>query len=202
MKKNTVTQDRTRFIGGSDIPTLLGLNQYKTREDLVLEYAGIDERNFNGNQFTEYGNLMEEKIRDYANKLLGFDCKPKCSKSFKKRIRCNTDGYDPNNKVIFEIKTNDGKHSNTIDYEVQMQLYMWKFKCKKGYLIQYKRPKDFWRGFDSKYHLDVSYFNTEFDSENVKITEIKYVPYLVKEILARIKDFWNEVEKLKGDNRE
>lgn len=157
--KDTVKNNRLHFIGGSDIPILMNISNYKDRETLVKEYAGVEDRTFKCNQFIEYGNLMEPKIRDYTNNILGFNCIPKCSKSFKKRIRCNTDGYDPNNKIIFEIKTNDRKHSNILDYELQMQLYMWKFKCKKGYLIQYTRPENFYTGIVFDIYKDSKYFN-------------------------------------------
>ena len=63
-----VKVDRDKYIGGSDIPIIMGISQFKTRFELLLEKAGLKENTFDGNEYTEYGNIMEPKIRDYINK--------------------------------------------------------------------------------------------------------------------------------------
>ena len=62
-----VTVDRDKYIGGSDIPIIMGISSFKTRFDLLLEKAGIKENDFAGNKYTEYGNVMEPKIRNFIN---------------------------------------------------------------------------------------------------------------------------------------
>ena len=67
--QKSVNEDRDKYIGGSDIPIIMGISPFKTRFDLLLEKAGLKENDFTGNEYTEYGNVMESKIRDYVNKL-------------------------------------------------------------------------------------------------------------------------------------
>ena len=66
-----VTIDRNKYIGGSDIPIILGISSFKSRWQLLQEKAGIAENTFSGNIYTEYGNVMEEKIRAYVNQESG-----------------------------------------------------------------------------------------------------------------------------------
>ena len=61
-----VTKDRSKYIGGSDIPAIMGISHFKTRFDLLLEKAQLQENQFDGNSYTEYGNELEPKIRDYC----------------------------------------------------------------------------------------------------------------------------------------
>ena len=65
--QDSVKQDRDKYIGGSDIPIIMRLSPYKSRYDLLLEKAGYKEDTFEGNIYTEYGNTMEPKIREYIN---------------------------------------------------------------------------------------------------------------------------------------
>ena len=64
--QETVKKDREKYIGGSDIPIIMNLSPFKSRYDLLLEKAGYKEDTFSGNIFTEYGNIMEEKIREHT----------------------------------------------------------------------------------------------------------------------------------------
>ena len=68
--QDSVSIDRDKYIGGSDIPIIMSLSPYKSRYDLLLEKAGYKTDTFKGNKYTEYGNTMEAKIRDYINSYL------------------------------------------------------------------------------------------------------------------------------------
>lgn len=67
--QDSVSKDRDKYIGGSDIPIIMNLSPFKSRYDLLLEKAGYKEDTFEGNIYTEYGNKMESKIRDYLNRI-------------------------------------------------------------------------------------------------------------------------------------
>lgn len=194
---DTIKNNRHLYIGGSDIPCLLGLNRYKPYNDLIKDYIDKIGITFYGNEYSEYGNLMEDEIRDYINKTYKLYAVPDCRVFENEKIRCNTDGYDKKNNVIIEIKTNNGKHTNTFDYEVQMQLYMWAFNVDKGYLVQYKRPKNFYTGIMYEIHPEHKYFNLDFNPKNIKVKEIKRSNNLIEFILDKIKLFWQDVEKEK-----
>lgn len=190
---NTITKNRRLYIGGSDVPVLTGYSKFKNYDTLLREYI-TGKFNFESSEYTEYGNLMEPVIRDYINKELKLNAKPAYRIKKDKKIRCNTDGYDRDKKVIIEIKTNNGKHSNTFDYELQMQLYMWAFNVTEGYLVQYERPDDFYSGVLFDVNKE-KYFNLEFNPEKIKIKKIKRSKPLVHSILQKIELFWKEVDK-------
>ena len=63
--QKSVSEDRHLYIGGSDLPIIMGISSFKSRFDLLLEKAELKENDFDGNSYTEYGNVMEEKIREY-----------------------------------------------------------------------------------------------------------------------------------------
>lgn len=191
---NTITKNRRFYIGGSDVPILTGYSKFKNYETLLCEYS-TGEFNFESSEYTKYGNLMEPIIRDYINKELKLNAKPAYRIKKDKRIRCNTDGYDIDKKVIIEIKTNNGKHPNTFDYELQMQLYMWAFNVTEGYLVQYERPNNFYSGVLFDINNEEKYFNLEFNPDKIKIKKIKRSKPLVHNILQKIELFWKEVDK-------
>ena len=68
--QDSVKIDRDKYLGGSDIPVIMEISPFKSRYDLLLEKAGFKENNFTGNVFTDYGNKMEGKIRDWLNDIL------------------------------------------------------------------------------------------------------------------------------------
>ncbi|WP_054637162.1 YqaJ viral recombinase family protein [Thalassobacillus sp. C254] len=87
-----VIEKRELYVGGSDVPTLLGINKYKTPYELALEKVGLKKSDFKGNEYTQYGNVMEPQIRDYINVVneTHFVEATKIGEG----IRSNTDGYD------------------------------------------------------------------------------------------------------------
>lgn len=194
---DTIKENRTHYIGGSDVPTILNLNKNKNYQILLSEYVK-DHKSFEGNEYTEYGNLMESTIRNFFNKEYGFNATPNYIMFEDKKIRCNCDGLDRDSNIIIEIKTNNGKHTNTLDYEVQMQLYMWAFGVNEGYLIQYERPKNFYKGIIYEMHHSPEYFNLEFDPNNITVKKIKRSNPLIDHILKNINTFWEDVNKLKN----
>ncbi len=56
-------KDRMLGIGGSDMPIILGLSNYKTPYQLYLEKTGQDESGFIETDSQEWGNLLEGVIR-------------------------------------------------------------------------------------------------------------------------------------------
>ena len=107
-----VKVDREKYIGGSDIPTIMGISRFSSRFDLLLFKAGLKEEDFSGNEYTEYGNTMEPKIRQYINTLFNRNFKE--DKLIKDDIRCHYDGIDDD--MILEIKTTSIIHENVSYY--------------------------------------------------------------------------------------
>lgn len=180
-----VTIDREKYIGGSDIPIIMGISPFKTRFDLLLEKTGLKDDNFQGNEYTEYGNVMESKIRDYVNK--SFDMEFKEGKHINGDIRCHTDGET--DTCILEIKTTSQVHENIDDYKsylVQLLFYMQETKRKIGYLAVYIRPEN---------------FNEKFEAGRLKVYRIKINEYkdLLEQINQAIDQFRIDLEKVKSN---
>lgn len=176
-----VTKNRNIYVGGSDIPTILGLNKYKTQFELAQEKVGIKKSEFKGNEYTQFGNIMEPQIRDYINTVNETNFTPETKIDQIRNIRSNTDGYDIENNLILEIKTH-GANPTLKVYEAQMQLYMAQFGCDMGWLALYKRPDN---------------FDAEFDSSRLKIEVVERDDDYVNQIYEAIETFWIRCEFLK-----
>lgn len=179
---NVVT-DRNIYVGGSDVPTILGINKYKTQFELAQEKLGIVKNEFTGNAYTAFGNRLEPQIREYINAVnqTKFICNTYIDED--RSIRSNVDGIDLEENILLEIKTH-GKNPNLKVYEAQMQLYMAQIGCEIGWLALYERPQD---------------FDIEFDADRLQIKEIERDEQFVKEIHDAIETFWVRCEFLRSN---
>lgn len=178
-----VRTDRNKYIGGSDIPIIMNISPFKKRFDLLLEKADLLENEFEGNVYTEYGNILEPKIRGYINKLK--DTNYIEYKKIDGNIRCHLDGF--NYVSVLEIKTTSQirkKVSSYKKYLVQLLFYMQQTNVEKGLLAVYERPKD---------------FSEEFDKERLQLFDIDINDYdeLLKEINIAVRKFIEDLEKIK-----
>lgn len=199
MANANVTVDRHKYVGGSDLPTILGLNaKYGTSLfDFAREKAGILPNSFNGNQFTKYGQKMEPVIRDYINSKYGANYLEDTVIDTVRGYRGNTDGIDRVAEYpILEIKT-FGDELDVEYYTAQCQFYMETFDQPRCLLVGYKRPKDFYTGIDYDLENDDSYFNLEFDENNIVEHVIERDPVLWAKIEERINAFKDAVGYLR-----
>lgn len=178
-----VTVDRDVYIGGSDVPVIMGISTFKTRYELLLEKAGLKESDFVGNRYTVYGQKLEPQIRAHINSKSKNKFEP--NRITVGDIRCHSDGF--NGKAILEIKTTSHIYETVEEYKVylvQLLLYMQMNKVKNGMLAVYERPDD---------------FNTVFDPKRLQIFKIKIEKYkdLLSEINAEIDRFRADLAKLK-----
>lgn len=194
--QKSVKEDRERYIGGSDSPIILGISPFKTRYELLLEKAGLKEDDFEGNQFTEYGNMMEEKIRSYINEK--YDTAFVEGKHIEGDIRCHTDGE--NKDYILEIKTTSEIYENVDDYKtylVQLLFYMYHTKRHLGMLAVYERPEDFTEEFEKEklhiysvkiedYEELINKINNAVDQFRIDLQKLKENPFLTEEDLLPI----------------
>lgn len=181
--QGTIRVDRDKYIGGSDIPAIMGISPFRTRWELVREKALGEMPDFDGNIYTEYGNEMEPKIREYVNKA--------CKRNFVEdkwtmgNIRYHADGYDETHHEFLEIKTTgeyDDKKRTM--YLVQLLFGMYNAGAEDGILAVYERPDD---------------MNTNFDALRLSIERIHRSENteLVNRIIYAVKDFVADVEKLR-----
>lgn len=136
-----VAEDRDKYIGGSDIPAILGISKFTTRYQLLLQKAGLKERSFTGNRYTEYGHEIEPIIRDHINKVYKKNFIP--NRVINGDIRYHADGFD--GETVLEVKSTSETYS-TVDgykvYLVQLIKGMEENGVKKGMLAVYDRPED------------------------------------------------------------
>ena len=180
-----VTFEREKWIGGSDLPAIFNISPFKTRWELLLEKAGLREETFTGNKYTEYGKVMEPKIRSYLNKLYFTEFLP--SKRQNGDLRAHTDGFD--GVFVAEIKTTSHIYKTVGEYKIyllQLLFYLREHGVHNGILAVYSRPAD---------------FNEEFDPERLQVFEIKAGDYevLTAEIYKEIDRFREDLAKLKAN---
>lgn len=180
-----VTIDRHKFIGGSDLPIIMGISPFKSRFELLLEKAELKENDFKGNEYTKYGNALEPKIRNYINETLYPKDNFKEDTIIADDLRGNFDGI--NNSAILEIKTTSQIYDNVEDYKVylvQLLFYMQIAKKNKGVLAVYERPEN---------------FSEKFNSDNLQtfIVELSNNKELLEEINNAIDHFRTDLEKVK-----
>lgn len=190
-----VTVDRHKYIGGSDIPIIMGLSPFKTRFELLQEKAQIRENDFTGNEYTEYGNIMEETIRDYINEVTPAEFVE--DKTIRDDLRYHADGFDIAGRQLLEIKTTSQVYESVKEYKAylaQLIFGLTMYNIEHGLLAVYERPDDFDTGFDPKrlhlypIHIDgwrewIDRINRAVDSFRDDLKKIKANPFLTEEDL-------------------
>ncbi len=169
----------------SDVPIIMGLSPFKTRWQLLQEKAGIVQNNFSGNAYTEYGNVMEPKIRDYINKM--FNCNFVEDKEEHGFMRYHYDGLDRKATLALEIKTTSQIYEDISGYKkylVQLLTGIKMAGINAGILAVYERPEN---------------FDEEFDASRLTLFSIGLDEYesLVTDIEIACQCFWSDLETLK-----
>lgn len=189
--QDSVKIDRHKFLGGSDIATIMGLNPYKSRWQLMREKAQLDTDTFEGNAYTEYGNSIEEKIRNYVNETYGYNFVESKFTIYSEALgeRGHLDGEDPKKLSVLECKSTSHIFPSVDEYPVylvQLLYYMMRRKRARGVLAVYERPDD---------------MSLDFDPLRLQVWFIRLSDYsdTVENIETAIKEFKRDVRKLKRD---
>jgi hypothetical protein len=183
-----VSEDRDKYIGGSDLSVICGISKFKTRWQLLLEKAGLANDTFGGNRFTEYGHYIEPFIREYINLVYNTQFIP--NRVINGDIRCHTDGFNGN--CVLEIKSTSEIFSTVDSYKVylvQLVKYMEQNEVENGILAVYERPEDLSRKFDAtrlqvfEIRLEdfrglLDYVNREIDKFREDLARLKANPLL------------------------
>jgi hypothetical protein len=183
-----VTIDRDKYIGGSDIPAILGISKFKTRWKLLLEKAGLEENTFKGSRITEYGHIIEPQVRNHLNLTYNTNFVP--NRVINGDIRYHSDGFD--GKRVLEVKSTVDIYSTADAYKVylvQLLKGMEENGVDEGILAVYHRPDDFDPVFDASrlqvfgivmddYSNLLAYVNREIDKFRVDLERLKENPLL------------------------
>lgn len=193
-----VLVDRAKWIGGSDLPTILefeGATKYgHTWEKLVLSKLNMSENEFTGNEHTAYGSTMEPIIRDYLNKKYSTEFKEDTRYDYDRGYRANCDGYDGDR--LIEIKTYSNYKEFDVEYYLaQCQFYLELFDCEELLLAAYRKPKSFCvDNTDDAYTLDIS-----FDEQRLTVYNVKRDREYFKIMEEKISEFKKYLEKRKEE---
>lgn len=191
--EQTVVENREKWIGGSDIPAIMGVSSFGSAYDLAKDKFDKKEPPVYMQKYVEYGNDMEPKIRDYINEFYGTNYQPVVETITNQRLRANVDGFDPDAKVpLLEIKT----HGNTIrkeEYKLQMQLYMYVFEVDECMLALYEREE-----VDDMFSFDD--FDMEFKPSKLKISVIRRNDDALERILRRVQIFTRLLDARKHES--
>lgn len=200
MSNPNVTINRQKYVGGSDLPNILGYNlKYDTS---VFKWAkikaGIIPNEFKGNEYTKYGQLMEPVIREYINAINGINFIEDTVVDEPRLIRGNCDGIDREAKLLLEVKTYGG-NLDVEYYTPQIQMYLEMFDIEECLLVGYERPIGFYTGTDYDLENDDIYFDLTFDEARITVDHIKRDKTLWDKIYTKIVAFQKGVEELKND---
>lgn len=183
-----VLVNRERYIGSSEISTILGINKFKTRWELLQEKAEIVQDEFEGNQFTRFGEKFEPLIRDYINETEK-DKFVEDTVIVEHDIISNRCNYDGKNKTTaLEIKTTGIRHETVREYKYYVVQLLWGMmlgKLKKGKLAVYYRED----------------FDEEFDPFKLQIFDINIKDFKdwVEEIELAVDQFRIDLEKVRNN---
>lgn len=157
-------EQRKFGIGGSDMPIILGLSNYKTPYQLYLEKKGILSTSDEMSQLQYWGNRLEGIIRDEfadRNKVI-IETPDTLIHPFYDFMRANIDGYIPEWDSVLEVKCSsqfmanewgyDGSDNIPMSYLVQVAHYCSVLNAQSAYIAvligghdyrQYKYTRDF-----------------------------------------------------------
>jgi hypothetical protein len=180
-----VSLDRNDYIGGSDIPAILGISKFTTRWQLLLQKAGLAERDFKGNRFTDYGHKIEPKIREHINRVYNTNFQP--NRVINGDVRYHADGF--NEIKVLEVKSTSEIYSSVDGYKsylVQLLFGMQEEQVEEGLLAVYDRPED---------------FDLEFDPQRLQLFDVSLWDYgnLLKHINKEVNRFREDLKRLKDN---
>ena len=138
-------EERLKRIGGSEFGTIMEVNPYGKRIDLVLEKAGVIASTFEGNAATRRGEFLEDEVIAMFEDETGMSVTDEQAEFIREKtqdcleLRCHVDGIINNGSAVFEAKTTDIKAKTWKDgipegYKAQLEFNCYLAKKKKAYI--------------------------------------------------------------------
>ncbi len=176
-------QIRQKRIGGSEFATVLGINPYKKRIELVLEKAGVIADMFEGNEATRRGEFLENDIIAMFEDETGLSVTDE-QKEFTLELKdclplvCHVDGLTSDG-AVFEAKTTDINAKTWKDGIPEYYKAQLAFNC---FLAE-----------KEKAYIAVGYCQ---ENEIIKLEYFEYKPPLFhdEKIIVKCQDFTQDVK--------
>lgn len=166
--------DRTKYYGGSDLNYIMVNNKFKTPFELAKEKAGLGDNFFDGNIYTETGNLLEGRVRDVTGARNVDDLV--WEKEYNNiLLKAHIDGIGIDEETIIEIKVSSLTIEEAYEtYQWQIRHYMYVTGYKKAKIVLYNRNAEV-KGLLRKINKDNKLmYNTQFSEiSDKKVENIK-----------------------------
>ncbi len=180
-------ENRSEYIGGSDVAIIMGASPFKTPWELLLEKARIVPNNFKGNKYTEVGNVLEPKIQE-ALAIKNVDEITYEKQYHEVPFAGHIDGLSQAEDILYEIKVSSGNMEKVLQtYEYQIRTYMYLTDLNQARLVLLQRDANINRYLHP---------NFKVDSNQLKKEIIFHCPEKEEEMLKRTRMFWNFRNKL------
>lgn len=99
-------QERTNYIGSSDVPAILGVSRYKNLADLYLEKTGQVELSETSSAAADFGDRLEPVMCEWVGERLGEEVvRGEFRSSHDGILRAQLDGFIPSLGETVEVKT-------------------------------------------------------------------------------------------------
>ena len=171
---------RSKGLGSSDMPIIMGVSPWKKPHGLWLEKTGIKESTFTGNWATRRGNELEPMVRDWYNKKFGtkMEVVRKIHGEFP-YLRGNADGVDFGLNKMIEIKCgNLEDHARAYDHGVIPKKYY---------------PQVMFLSFLFDMPIDYVSYNEKF-KEPFVVVKMEADPHFTEIMLEKAHHFWSMVQ--------
>lgn len=176
-----VSKDREKYIGGSDVGTILGVNQFKSPYELYLEKTGqIEKENLDDKLQIKLGHKMEQVVAELYEEETGKKTQM-ANKSFTCKeypfLRGHIDRKILKEKRGLEIKTTSSYNkTNYKDGEIPPTHY---YQCM------------FYMMITGMHKWDIC---TLRDNRQLYITTVEWDSDIAEDMLDKLIEFWNCVE--------
>nr|DAV82132.1 MAG TPA: Exonuclease [Caudoviricetes sp.] len=185
--------DRSKYIGGSDIPVILNISPWKKRENLLKEKVLGIHHNFKSSA-TEFGHQKELELIEFDALSNGYDLEPNSLltqefNNFDFPLIAHLDGIGvkDGDRFIIECKTSSTPFNGLLPsyYNAQVQFYMWQTGIHRTRIVFGQRLKQ------------------EDDSFKIGSTEEFYINYdedYVNSVISpALVSFIDEIKQIKSE---
>lgn len=206
-------KERSLGIGGSDMPIILGLSNYKTPYQLYLEKIGESEINDEMSPVQYWGHLLEEIIRDEFSKRnnVTVETPETIVHPFYDFMRGNIDGFIPEWNAVLEVKCSssfmahewgeDGSDVIPMQYLVQVAHYCAITNADSAYIAVLIGGNDY-REFKYIRDLELEYHVLSEAKKFWKCVDTKIPPNPVNQIDLKLLYPKHDPEKTLTINRD
>lgn len=193
-------------IGSSDVPAIMNVSRFKTRDQLLVEKStGVKSEDTTNKFIKDRGNNVEKYVREFLEKEHGMPLQPfSCYHSSFPFMRASLDGGTADREIIIEIKLLSSQ--NTAKLNTQAEGYIKWMDAKERGIV----PKDYYPQIQhqlyvtgAKYCWFIGYkeIRGEYFINNDKLAIVEVAPdkdYIESMAFQEFK-FWFEVERLRDE---